>query len=82
MAVDRAKEPPLGGDRPFSAPEVKTAKLENGLEVFVVERRELPKVSVSLATRAGSVADAAGREGTATLVTHAMRAPDPAARST
>ncbi|HEV3471391.1 MAG TPA: pitrilysin family protein [Pyrinomonadaceae bacterium] len=73
VAVDRAKEPPLGGDRPFNAPQVQTARLENGMEVFVVERRELPKVSVSLAARAGSVADAAGREGTANLVTRVMR---------
>jgi len=73
VAIDRAKEPALGGDKPFSAPEVKTAKLENGMELFVVERRELPKVSVSLATRAGSVADAAGREGVANLTTRVMR---------
>jgi zinc protease len=73
VAVDRTKEPPLGGDKPFRAPEVRSAKLENGLEVFVVERRELPKVSVSLATRAGSVADPAGREGTAAMVTRVMR---------
>ncbi|MDQ3803878.1 MAG: insulinase family protein [Acidobacteriota bacterium] len=73
VAVDRAKEPPLGGDRPFNAPQVQTARLENGMELFVVERRELPKVSVSLATRAGSIADAAGREGVANLVTRVMR---------
>ena len=62
-AVDRTKEPPLGADRPFTAPEVKTSKLANGLEVFVVERPELPKVSVALATRAGGVSDPAGKGG-------------------
>ena len=72
-AIDRAKEPPLGGDRPFVAPDVKTAKLENGLEIFVIERRELPKVSVALATRAGSVADPAGKSGLASLTTRVMR---------
>jgi zinc protease len=56
-ALDRSKEPALGTDRPFRAPEVASAKLENGLEIFVVERHELPKVSVTLATRAGSVAE-------------------------
>ena len=27
-AVDRTKEPPLGADRPFTAPDVKSAKLD------------------------------------------------------
>jgi zinc protease len=73
VTVDRTKEPPLGGDKPFTAPDVKTSKLENGLEVFVVERRELPKVSVALATRAGSVGDPAGKSGLASLTTRVMR---------
>ena len=73
VAVDRTKEPSLGGDRPFKAPDVKSAKLENGLEIFVVEKPELPKVAVSLATRAGSVADAAGKSGLANMTTRIMR---------
>jgi zinc protease len=66
-ALDRSAEPALGADRPFRAPEVGAAKLENGLQVFVVERADLPKVAVALATRAGSVADPAGKEGLAQL---------------
>jgi zinc protease len=73
VTVDRAKAPPLGGDKPFVAPEVKTAKLENGLEIFVVERRELPKVSVALATRAGSVGDPADKSGLSSLTARVMR---------
>jgi zinc protease len=72
-ALDRSKEPPLGADRPFTAPEVKSARLENGLEVFVVERRELPKVAVTLVTQAGAVADPHGKEGTASLTAETMR---------
>jgi zinc protease len=72
-AIDRAKEPALGGDKAFVAPDVKNAKLENGLEVFVVERRDLPKVSVAVASRAGSVADPAGKAGVASLTTRLMR---------
>jgi len=68
VALDRAKEPALGADRAFRAPEVKTAKLENGMDVFVVERPDLPKVAVTLATRAGSVSDPPGKGGTAHLV--------------
>ncbi|HYE16244.1 MAG TPA: pitrilysin family protein, partial [Pyrinomonadaceae bacterium] len=73
VAIDRAKEPALGGDRPFRAPEVKTAKLDNGIELFVVERRDLPKVSVSLATRAGSVSDPADKVGLAGLTARVAR---------
>ena len=73
MALDRSKEPPLGGDRPFKAPDVKTAKLENGMEVFVVERPDLPKVAVQFVTRAGSVADSGAKAGLANLTTRVMR---------
>lgn len=66
-ALDRSKQPSIGADKPFTPPEVKTAKLENGLEVFVVERKELPKVAVTLATKAGAVADPAGKEGVAQM---------------
>ena len=66
--LDRSKQPPLGTDRPFTAPAVQTTTLENGLEVYVVERSDLPKVAVSLATRAGAIADPAGQPGTAAMV--------------
>jgi zinc protease len=73
VAIDRAKEPSLGGDRPFKAPDVKAAKLENGIEVFVVEKPELPKVAVTIATRAGSVADAQGKAGLSSMTARLMR---------
>jgi len=70
---DRSKAPALGADRPFQAPEVKTTKLENGLQIYVVERKDLPKVAVTLATRAGSEADPQGKEGLASLTVQVMR---------
>jgi zinc protease len=73
VAVDRTKAPALGGDRPFKAPDVQTAKIENGLEIFVVQKPELPKVSVGLTTKAGSVADAAGKSGQASMTARLMR---------
>jgi zinc protease len=73
VALDRSQMPPLGGDRPFNAPEVKTAKLENGIEILVVEKPELPKVSVGMVTRAGSIADDAGKAGLASLTSRLMR---------
>ncbi len=73
VAVDRSKEPALGAERPFRAPDVKTAKLENGMEVMVVEKPELPKVAVGLVTKAGTVADAAGKSGQANMTARLMR---------
>lgn len=66
--LDRSAQPALGHDHPFVAPVVKSSRLDNGMEIFVVERRDLPKVAVSLVTRAGSVLDPKGKEGTASLV--------------
>ncbi len=72
-AVDRAKMPPLGSDRPFNTPPVKSVKLDNGLEVFVIERSDLPKVAVSFITRAGAVNDPAGKDGLADLTVELMK---------
>jgi zinc protease len=71
--VDRSKPPELGADRPFQAPAVKTAKLENGMQVMVVDRNDLPKVSVRLVTRAGSIGDPQGKEGLASLELEVMK---------
>jgi len=71
--VDRSKQPQLGADRAFRAPAVKSAKLDNGMEIFVVERKDLPKVSVTLAARAGSIVDPQGKEGLASLEVEAMK---------
>ncbi len=73
VAVDRTQIPALGGDKAFKAPEVKTAKLDNGVEIFVVEKPELPKVVVQLATRAGSVADPGAKAGLASMTARLMR---------
>ena len=66
-AIDRTKKPDAGADRPFKTPDVQTAKLDNGLQIFVVERHDLPKVALTVATRAGGLADPVGKEGVANL---------------
>jgi zinc protease len=71
-AVDRSRTPALGADRPFRAPEVASSKLDNGLEVFVVRRPELPKVAVKLVAKAGAIADPRGKAGTAYLAAQLM----------
>jgi zinc protease len=67
--LDRAKAPSIAADRRFVTPEVKTAKLDNGMTVFVVERHDLPKVAVNFATKAGTITDPSGKEGVAHLAT-------------
>jgi zinc protease len=73
VTVDRSVPPPLGADRPFLAPVVKTAKLTNGLEVLVVERPELPKVAVSIVTRIGGIDDPAEKAGVVALMANTIR---------
>jgi len=60
-SIDRTKQPKLGAQRPFQPPQVKSAKLDNGMDILVVERKDLPKVEVTLVTRAGSVGDREGK---------------------
>lgn len=66
-APDRSLVPSLGTDKAFKVPDIQTAKLENGIELFVIERHDLPKTSVVLATRAGSIADPSDKMGVAHL---------------
>lgn len=73
VALDRSVEPPLGGDKPFTAPEVEKARLDNGLEIFIVNKPELPKVAVQFATRAGSIADPNAKSGLASMTYRVMR---------
>jgi zinc protease len=65
--LDRTVIPALGVDREFIVPSVHSRQLENGLNVLVVDRHELPKVSVVLATRAGSISDPPDKMGVAQL---------------
>jgi zinc protease len=73
IAIDRSKIPALGGDRPFMVPPVKTAKLDNGMDIFVIERPDLPKVAVRLETKAGSVHNPVGKDGLADLTVETMK---------
>jgi len=43
------------------------------MEIFVVERKDLRKFSVTLAARAGSIVDPQGKEGLASLEVEAMK---------
>ena len=66
--LDRSAPPALGTDTRFNTPTVQTGRLNNGLEVFVVERRELTKVSVSLDLKGGARFDPTDKSGATQLL--------------
>lgn len=68
VTIDRSAVPELGEDAPFEPPAVHHEKLSGGMDLFVVTRRDLPKVAVSLALRGGASADPVGREGLSQLL--------------
>ncbi len=57
----------------FRLPPVKKVKLQNGMTVLLMEQREVPIISFNFRVRAGSIADAAGKEGTASLTAGLLR---------
>ncbi len=61
----RATAPKPGPERPLVLPKPTVFTLDNGLTVYVVERHELPIVSMQLLTLAGGAANPADRPGLA-----------------
>lgn len=70
--LDRSVVPQIHEDPPLHAPRVESARLPNGLEVFVVRRGGIPKLSVLLTTRAGTMRDPQDKEGLAMLTVATM----------
>ena len=64
---DRKSPPQLQPEKPFPVPQIQTAKLSNGLQVYVVERHDLAKVAVVLRFRLGSAYDPPNKPGVALL---------------
>ncbi|HEY1493781.1 MAG TPA: pitrilysin family protein [Candidatus Solibacter sp.] len=52
---DRSAPPALQPEKPYHPPEIQSAKLPNGLQIFLLERHDLPKVSVRIQFRAGAI---------------------------
>jgi zinc protease len=61
--------PPFGPEKPLQAPEVKQAKLENGMTIWVVPRPGFPKVNFTLTVVGGYAADSQDRPGFSQLLT-------------
>jgi len=60
--------PPPGELRPLQFPDFRETRLDNGLQLIVVENSRLPVVSISLNLPAGSLYDPVGLEGLADIV--------------
>jgi zinc protease len=63
----RKTVPAAGPAIAFNLPVPKTFALKNGLQVYVIEDKQLPVLSASIVTRAGSENNAAPKAGLATL---------------
>jgi hypothetical protein len=63
----RAKRPGAGPARAFKTPTIDRFKLKGGVEVFLVERHELPLVALNLTFEGGALLDPKGKEGMASL---------------
>ena len=68
MTIDRTTLPSVGADPAFSFPPVVRHRLDNGLEVCVVEERRMPIVSFALVVAGGSGIDPRARDGLAGIV--------------
>jgi len=66
-SVDRSRAPDRGPESAFTLPARQRFTLANGLEVVLVEKHELPLVSLVTVIRGGTSADPQGREGLASL---------------
>jgi zinc protease len=61
----RKNQPGAGPARAFALPAVKSFALKNGIKVYLVQKNELPIVSMDLAFEGGSVTDPANKPGLA-----------------
>jgi len=64
--------PKAGPDPKLSLPPIEKTKLSNGLEVWMVEQRELPMISMNLVMKTGSANEPDGKTGVAGMTTTLM----------
>ncbi len=60
-------EPKPGQPRTVTIPAVKESKLENGMTVAVIEKRNVPLVTIALLTRSGAADEGKGNAGLANI---------------
>ncbi|UCC79156.1 MAG: insulinase family protein, partial [Candidatus Zixiibacteriota bacterium] len=64
---DMTIQPDAAPEPSFTPPEIQTATLSNGMELYLVENHKLPLVQVNLVVKSGWAADPADRPGAAAL---------------
>ena len=69
---DRSKMPPLGPTPRYQPPRFDRRRLSNGLELRVIERHELPIVTVDLVVKSGETLTPRGKEGLASLAANLL----------
>ena len=73
LAAAPAPAPAAGVATGFRVPAPVRTVLKNGLTVLVLERHSIPLVQLRLMVKSGSVADPAGKEGTAALTARLLK---------
>jgi zinc protease len=72
-AVDRTVMPPAAPEPAFTPPSPIHRKLDNGLEIVVVEKREMPVVSLGLFLKGGATNDPASKPGLASFTAQMLQ---------
>lgn len=72
LAAQTAKLPKPGPQPKLTLPPIEKSKLSNGLEIWMVEQKELPIVSMNLVLKTGSVNEPDGRTGVSGLMTQLL----------
>ncbi len=67
VEVDRTQMPGAGREPSFSPPEILSAELSNGMDLYLVEKHELPLVQVNLVLKSGWSADPVDKPGATAL---------------
>jgi zinc protease len=69
---DRSLEPYCAPTPRFVPPAMKTFRLSNGLEVRIVERHEMPRVTLKLVVKSGGTSVPRGKEGLDSIVVNLL----------
>jgi zinc protease len=70
--LDRSVEPPFGDSPTLSVPTVEETTLANGLDVLVIEDREIPLVQFEIRLRGGHLLEDPAKPGVANLLAQTM----------
>ncbi len=70
--IDRSKAPEIGESPSLNIPESWTSTLDNKMEVYGIEQKELPLVNFSMVIEGGHLLDSKEKNGIANLMTDIM----------